>query len=125
MRVWAPLWAHARWIAELREYVYDHSGGFDPTVAGRDDCCELGRWLRRDAAPYRDLVEHQNATAAHVAFHRCAAKVVVLADQGHRREAEAEVADGGCLRLHSRALVRACNRLNRRIKEIEGTRETA
>ena len=114
MRFWVPLWAHAKWIAALREHVY---GGkeVDPTVIGRTDQCELGRWLRGEGAQFRHLPAFAEVVAAHESVHRRAVTVVALADAGRRLEAEAETAAGGELRRRSRLLVGALRRLNAQI----------
>jgi len=119
MRFWVPIWAHAKWIAALREHIY---GGkeLDRTLVDRTDRCELGRWLRGEGARFGHLPAFAEVVAAHEAVHRRAVTVVALADAGRRLEAEAETAAGGELRRRSRVLVRTLRRLN---SQIVGTPE--
>lgn len=106
--------AHAEWIVHLREYVYG-SGSLDVRVTGRDDQCDLGRWIYGEAARYRHLPEYEAARQAHAAFHAEAAQVVRLMQAGRRHEAVLATDRGGRLRNQSTAIVRAFLWLTQRL----------
>ncbi len=118
MRHWSPLAAHAAWMTQLREYIYG-AGEMDRGAVGRDNECDIGRWLYGEGLAHRQLPEYQHARDVHAAFHRRAAKVVAMVDRGHRLEAAADLAPGGELRALSGALVRAFNCLNKRLLGLE------
>jgi hypothetical protein len=122
MRYWSPLGAHARWIAKLREFIYG-AGDMDVDIVGRDDQCELGRWIYGVGARFRKLEEYRRAKEIHQAFHRRAVKVVTMVNRGQRLEAAADLAPGGELRGLSVVLANAFATLNRKILAVESAEE--
>lgn len=114
MRYWSPLAAHAAWMTRLREFIYG-SGHLDAETVARDDACEIGRWLNGEGAKYGNLSDYQHARRIHAAFHRRAARVVIMVERGRRQEAAADLATGGELRRLSGVLAQTFNRLNKKI----------
>ena len=48
----------------------------DPLVAGRDDLCPLGGWIRGDGRALQVKPEFGELQLEHAAFHQCAAELV-------------------------------------------------
>ncbi len=80
--------AHSRWTGRLRDYVADKGERLDPAVVERDDECALGGWIRGPGQRYAQDPSFVRLRAAHADFHRCAAKIVRLHDNGDKNEAE-------------------------------------
>ncbi|TVR96807.1 MAG: hypothetical protein EA406_11070 [Rhodospirillales bacterium] len=110
--------SHALCIAKVREHVYG-AGRLQPELVAQDDACDLGRWLRGEAAVLRHRPEYWRAVVAHANFHKCAAEVVRLANEGRRTEAESVLAAGGPLRMASKALVESVSDLKRALDNKE------
>ncbi len=111
-------------MTHLREYIYG-AGQMDAEAVARDDECEIGQWLYREGAEYRRFPEYRHALQVHAAFHRRAAKVVRMADQGRRLEAAADLAPGGDLRGLSAALSQSFIQLNKKIRAADRRPMTA
>lgn len=80
---------HQRWKNRLKDHVLGRSDeNLDPAVVGRCDVCDLGRWLATQdgQAPIpSDLLDQLQRE--HAEFHRLAAEVIRLAQQGQRQQA--------------------------------------
>jgi hypothetical protein len=101
---------HARWITRLREHVYG-SLRLDPATVGRADSCTFALWLCNAEPHMRDVPDYWRCVALHARWHDCAVRVVDLANQGRRLEAELALASGGQLRCLSAELVSTFARL--------------
>ena len=101
---------YARWITRLREHVYG-SVRLDPASVGRADSCAFAIWLRDSDPHMRQIPDYWRCLALHARWHDCAARVVDLANQGRRLEAELALAPGGQLRCLSAELVSTFARL--------------
>ena len=94
--------AHAQWRAKLRTAAQKREH-LDADTVGRDDCCELGKWLHgRGQASYGSVPGFQALVDRHREFHREAGAIAVAINRGHY--AQAEQALGG-----NTAFSRACN----------------
>jgi hypothetical protein len=118
MQFWTPIEAHAQWLSRLREFIYG-AGEMSVSEAASDEACELGRWLREEAKPFKDLPEYRAVHDAHVAFHRRASLVVALAASGMRAEAAAELNARGSLRQASTDLIDAFQQFKRRVRAMQ------
>ena len=74
--------AHQEWKLELTEYLAAPDGSLSATDLGRDDQCELGRWLH--GRPAIDESTLRALTDRHAVFHTAVAEVVSRAHAGHR-----------------------------------------
>lgn len=110
METLSPIAQHAEWLARLREHIYG-SGDLNVATTIRHDACDLGRWLRNEAARYRNVPEYEAANKAHIHFHRRAAYVVALVAAGQRTEAIRELELDGPLRRASQDLVQSLRKL--------------
>jgi hypothetical protein len=113
---------HARWITRLREHLYG-SLRLNPATVGRADSCTFARWLRNAEPHMRHVPDYWRCLALHARWHDCAARVVDLANQGRRLEAELTMAPGGQLRCLSAELVSTFARL--RQDDVKGEARAA
>lgn len=80
---------HVGWKVHLQAYLDGTlEEPLNPRAVGRDNDCELGRWLYDNLPQFQDLPEFWQLIEDHAAFHRCAAEIVYEADKGRRDEAE-------------------------------------
>ncbi|MGZ8402974.1 MAG: hypothetical protein ACXWVR_06800 [Rhodoplanes sp.] len=108
---------HAMWITRVREHVYG-SLRLDSAAVGRTDSCALAGWFRASEPQLSHLPDYWRCLALHTRWHDCAARVVDLASQGRRLEAELAMAPGGQLRCLSAELVSTFARL--RQNDLDG-----
>ncbi len=62
------LLAHSRWKMKLRAAIQGHEQ-IDAQTAGRDDQCELGKWLYGEGKEYARLDEYNDLRTKHARFH--------------------------------------------------------
>lgn len=66
---------HAEWKMRFRKAITQHET-MDTATIGKDNCCELGKWLHGEARiKYGKLASHGNCMNKHSAFHTEAKKV--------------------------------------------------
>jgi hypothetical protein len=80
---------HQRWKNRLKDVVRGQSQeALDPAVVGRCDACALGQWLDAQQSDLRvspELMTRLNEE--HAQFHKLAAEVIRLSDQGLHQQA--------------------------------------
>ncbi len=81
--------AHVEWKANLRMLLDGKGGPIDIGTVGRDDVCEVGRWLRDEPNPYAGHPRFVDLREAHTQFHKTAQRVVDAVRCGNRTDAEA------------------------------------
>ncbi|MGA8010116.1 MAG: CZB domain-containing protein [Thiomonas sp.] len=81
--------AHQRWKIRLKEVVGGQSKeALDPAVVGRCDVCVLGQWLAvQGNDPRIPFDVMTRLTQEHAEFHKLAADIIRLSDQGLHRQA--------------------------------------
>jgi hypothetical protein len=89
----AAITGHGAWRTILQHAIETGTSSVDIARAKRDDRCELGKWLYREAdARDRRSPSYARVRELHQAFHVEAARVLDLALQGRKPEAEAAMA---------------------------------
>lgn len=84
--------AHSRWKSKLRSAIENHEQ-IDADAAGRDDRCDLGKWLYGEGKKHAQLPEYNDLKNKHSKFHSTIPKVI---DQSHTsREKALEMLDLG------------------------------
>jgi hypothetical protein len=106
----AAIVAHKKWKDRIR-HSHDSGEKLDVTTLGRDDQCELGRWLRTVPTDVRSLAEFRAVTAAHTEFHRIAAETVRRLEGASKVEAETMLGWSGPFGKASSACVSALTAL--------------
>jgi hypothetical protein len=94
--------SHQIWKKRLAEVVAGEDlPGFDLATVRRDDCCDLGRWMRgRGSYQHRGRAVFRELFGTHAAFHQSAAEVLMLHADGDDRQARA-LMDRGLFALNS------------------------
>ncbi len=90
------LWrnAHRAWRNRLVEAIQTGSFEWDTASVSCDDRCDLGQWIySRGVKFYAELPEFQRLREDHAAFHRAAAEVLRLVQQGNTDEAKKMLCD--------------------------------
>lgn len=86
--------AHVAWKLRLRKHIDGKSEEvLDPEVVACDDKCPLGQWIYSTLDIHDGLPLFHRVRIQHADFHRCAAEIIVAADEGNRDEAEKLLAD--------------------------------
>lgn len=67
--------AHSQWKRKLRDAI-EGGKALDAAAAGRDDLCELGKWMAGEGAAYANLPAYQDLKAKHAKFHASVASVI-------------------------------------------------
>lgn len=83
--------AHSAWKSKLRSAIDTGKSDFDPRIVAQDNQCEFGKWiygLPASETADEHFIEVKNH---HAAFHKAAAKVLTLALEGKKAEAEKEI----------------------------------
>jgi hypothetical protein len=81
--------AHVAWKLRLRKHIDGVSEEvLDPEVVGCDDKCALGQWIYRTVDAYDSMPLFHQVRVQHADFHRCAAEIIVAADEGKKDKAE-------------------------------------
>ena len=83
--------AHGVWKLKLRTAISRGSSDTPPSTVRNDGLCEFGKWLNGphiDPA-MRSSRSYQDAKRLHAEFHRCAARVLELALNDRKDEANA------------------------------------
>ena len=79
---------HAAWRMKFRTAM-NMKEKMDAATIGKDNCCELGKWLHGPGkAEFGRLPSYSACVDAHKAFHVEAGKVAVLINDGKYTEAE-------------------------------------
>lgn len=86
--------AHGAWKQRLFQAIQTGKSEFNPTIVQTDNRCEFGAWLYSQSGEVRQSPQWNKVRQLHADFHREAARVLTLALQGRRKEAEAAVAAG-------------------------------
>jgi methyl-accepting chemotaxis protein len=113
--------AHADWRTKLRAAGQKHEQ-VDAQTIGRDDCCELGKWLSGSGqSQCGGVPSFVSLIAAHKGFHQAAGKVAHFINSGHGDEVEKMLGSGSVFATASSDVTRLIVQLR---KECEG-RSTA
>lgn len=91
----AAMQAHASWRIRLTGYANGISREkFDAGETGRDNLCDLGKWLHGEGkAELQGVPEYRQLVIAHAEFHRHAAAIIRAIDEGRADEARRHLAD--------------------------------
>lgn len=108
--------AHSDWLLKLTGYcrgtLKEH---IDTATLGVDNRCELGQWLHANIQHYANDPLYKQLVKAHAEFHKQAAGVAQLIEQGQKSKALAAL-ESGTSPLHdaSHEVTRLLVMLNRK-----------
>jgi hypothetical protein len=75
---------HVQWKSKLAAYVNHPDHSLSAAELGREDRCDLGKWLHGEGQKFAMLPEFAKLVVDHAHFHAAAADVVKKADSGRR-----------------------------------------
>jgi methyl-accepting chemotaxis protein len=79
---------HAEWKIKLRTAIAKKES-MDAATIGKDNCCELGKWLQAEGkSMFGSLTSFRECAAAHTAFHTAAGKIATAINAKKYAEAE-------------------------------------
>jgi hypothetical protein len=73
---------HVQWKSKLAAYIAKPDHTLNPATIAKDDCCELGKWLRGEGRKFSSSPDFVKLVADHARFHVAAADIVRKADAG-------------------------------------------
>lgn len=86
--------AHGAWKDRLTNTIASGTSDFDPAVVKLPDKCEFGKWLYGDIpAEAKGTDYYTKSVDLHAKFHVEASKILALALQGEKADAEALMGD--------------------------------
>lgn len=81
--------AHVAWKVRLQKHIKGESEErLDPEVVGRDDLCNLGKWIYSNASQHGEIALFRQVREQHADFHRCAAEIIETTNRGDKAGAE-------------------------------------
>jgi hypothetical protein len=89
--------AHQKWKLRLQAVIESSSREkLDPSVIGRDDQCELGKWIHgAGGRQFGAELQFADLSRKHAYFHVCAGRVLSLAQNGQKKRALTEISATG------------------------------
>ncbi len=114
----AAIVAHTKWKDRIRKSL---AGGerLDPTVVGRDNQCDLGKWIESAGASERSLPEFGKLKELHTRFHKVAAETITRAAGLSKEEGEKLVQGASPYVVASAECIRAISALRERVKTVK------
>ena len=79
--------AHRQWKVKLRDAI-ENGANVDVATLSRDDCCALGKWIYGDGQRLQNRGGFVALIGKHAHFHKVAAQVGELINQGRYEQAE-------------------------------------
>jgi len=70
--------AHSKWKARLKQALQGQEQ-LDIQVVGKDDQCELGKWIYGEGTKHANLSAYNDLKTKHTRFHACIPTVVNVA----------------------------------------------
>jgi methyl-accepting chemotaxis protein len=109
--------AHAQWKTKLRVAIARHEV-LDAATIGKDNCCELGKWLYGEGRGlYSAKPEFTNLIAKHKGFHAEAGRVAVTINAKKFDDADKMIGSTSSFGAASNEVGVAINALKRAITE--------
>ena len=106
---------HAEWKTKFRAAIAKQET-MDEATIGKDNCCELGKWLHGDAkAKYLKLAAYTECVSRHAAFHAEAAKVAKTINQKNYTQAESMLGNATGYGNASGAVTLAISKLKKEV----------
>jgi len=87
----AAIAAHSAWKGRLRLAIDTGKSEFDPIKAVKDNECDFGKWLYSLTGAETNDEHFIKVKQNHAEFHRVAGRVLKLALEGKKEEAEKEI----------------------------------
>jgi len=103
--------AHSAWKERLINTISSGTSDFDPEVVKLPDRCEFGKWLYGDgiSEDSKEGKYYSNCISLHATFHVEAGKILTLALQSNKTDAEALMSDDSVFTKTSSTLIGLLN----------------
>ena len=86
--------AHVQWKTKFRAAIQKQET-MDAATIGKDDCCELGKWLHgNETQKHRALASYKDAVTMHASFHKTAGQIATAINAKKFADAEKMIAIG-------------------------------
>jgi hypothetical protein len=79
--------AHSAWKMRLRDAI-NGKQQVDPLAVGKDNLCDLGKWIHGEGCTHNARLEFQTLRTRHAEFHVCAGKIAQMVKDGKKVDAE-------------------------------------
>jgi methyl-accepting chemotaxis protein len=84
--------AHGMWKSRLRMAIDSGSSDFTPAIVKTDNNCEFGKWLHNEISPeLKKTPIYGTVVKMHAEFHSEAGRILEMAVNGKKAEAENEI----------------------------------
>jgi hypothetical protein len=103
--------AHSAWKQKLAVYVAKPDKSIDVATLGKDNQCDLGKWIASEAAHYASEPVFQELCNVHANFHHAAAAIVRRADAGEKVSVDVSLGAKSTYADLSRKVVQAILRM--------------
>jgi len=80
--------AHSQWKGRIRDAIATGKSDFDPLTVAMDNQCDFGKWLYSLDSAMTSDPHFQTVKEDHALFHQEAARILKLALNGNKTEAE-------------------------------------
>jgi len=84
----AAIVAHSMWKGRIRDAIATGHSDFDPAKVGMDNQCDFGKWLYSLDSTMTSDPHFQKVKTDHALFHSEAGRILKLALEGKKAEAE-------------------------------------
>ena len=98
--------AHGMWKQRLIKAIESGESEWTPDIVCQDNQCEFGKWLYSCTPEEKSSAHFANVKDLHAQFHQSAAKVLTLALEHKKVEAEREIESGSEYAKKSNALTK-------------------
>lgn len=96
--------AHVQWKTKFRAAIHKQES-MDATTIGKDNCCELGKWLYGEGkSKHGSLPSFKDTVAKHSDFHAAAGKVAAAINAKQFAQADKMIAAGTPFAITSAAV---------------------
>lgn len=86
--------AHSQWKGRIRDAIATGKSDFNPVTVAMDNQCDFGKWLYSLGSEMTSDPHFQKVKEDHALFHAEAGRILKLALEGKKTEAEAGIALG-------------------------------
>jgi len=109
--------AHIKWKLKLTRFVEGKSAEMlQSAVIGRDNLCDLGKWIYGEGARFKSAPQYRDLVQKHANFHVCAAEVVSKLESGDKAAAKSALA--GAFARASKETIEAVMKLKKDVAKF-------
>lgn len=114
----AAISAHLDWKMKLSKYLEKPDHSLEPDKVCKDNVCILGQWIYGDGQKYISNPTHEHLRVAHAHFHKTAADIIRLINDGNFKEADKKLQPKG---VYMDASERCVDLIKKLKSDVEGS----